>query len=93
MFGREFRFRLVSSVIQELRRYDQPSHSGFFCDDNFAASKPRAREWLEAVIAHGFRVQWSTQVVSRQAGQDGLMQAAARLGPRERRIDHPPARR
>jgi len=62
MFGRKFRYRSVTSILEELRRYDTPNHFVFFCDDNFTANKQRARELLEAMLAERFRFQWSTQV-------------------------------
>jgi radical SAM superfamily enzyme YgiQ (UPF0313 family) len=62
MFGRKFRYRSVESMIEELRRYDRPDHFVFFCDDNFTASKQRARTLVEAILRAGFRFQWSTQV-------------------------------
>jgi radical SAM superfamily enzyme YgiQ (UPF0313 family) len=80
MFGKKFRFRSVESVLQELRRYDTREHFVFFCDDNFTANKRRARELLEAMIAEGFRFQWSTQVRTDLARDPELARLMKRAG-------------
>ena len=52
----------------------------FFCDDNFTANKRRARELLEAMIAEGFRFQWSTQVRADLARDPELVRLMKRAG-------------
>jgi len=80
MFGRKFRYRSVASILEELRRYDTPNHFVFFCDDNFTANKPRARELIEAMIAGKFRFQWSTQVRTDLARDPELVRLMKRAG-------------
>ncbi|HWQ90591.1 MAG TPA: radical SAM protein [Clostridia bacterium] len=80
MFGRKFRYRSVESIIEELRPYDRPDHFVFFCDDNFTASKQRARTLLEAMLRAGFQFQWSTQVRTDVARDPELVQLMKRAG-------------
>ena len=80
MFGRKFRYRSVESILTELRRYDTRDHFVFFCDDNFTANKCRARELLKAMIAAGFRLQWSTQVRTDLARDLDLVRLMKRAG-------------
>jgi len=62
MFGKQFRYRSIESILKEVRRYDRSDYFIFFCDDNFTANPRRARELLKAMIAEGLHFQWSTQV-------------------------------
>jgi radical SAM superfamily enzyme YgiQ (UPF0313 family) len=80
MFGRKFRYRSIESIIEELRRYDESDHFVFFCDDNFTASKQRARALLEAMLRSGFRFQWSTQVRTDVARDPELVSLMKRAG-------------
>ncbi|NLH75054.1 MAG: B12-binding domain-containing radical SAM protein [Verrucomicrobia bacterium] len=76
MFGKKLRHRSTASVVEELEKYDTPKHVVFFCDDNFAANKAKARELVEAMLRRGFRFHWSTQVrtdVARDPELLGLM--------------------
>lgn len=80
MFGRKFRYRSVESIIEELRQYDRPNHFVFFCDDNFTASKERARTLLNAMLCAGFRFRWSTQVRTDLARDPELVKLMRRAG-------------
>ena len=80
MFGKKFRYRSVAAILQELRQYNTRHHFVFFCDDNFTANKRRARELLEAMIAEGFRFQWSTQVRTDLARDPDLVRLMKRAG-------------
>jgi radical SAM superfamily enzyme YgiQ (UPF0313 family) len=80
MFGKKFRYRSVASILAELRQYNTRQHFVFFCDDNFTANKRRARELLEAMIAEGFRFQWSTQVRTDLARDPELVRLMKRAG-------------
>jgi anaerobic magnesium-protoporphyrin IX monomethyl ester cyclase len=62
MFGKKYRFRSTENIIEELRRYNRRGCSVFFYDDNFTASRERAKELLRAMIRERFRFNWSTQV-------------------------------
>jgi radical SAM superfamily enzyme YgiQ (UPF0313 family) len=80
MFGKKFRYRSVAAILKELRQYNTRKHFVFFCDDNFTANKRRARELLEAMIAEGFRFQWSTQVRTDLARDPDLVRLMKRAG-------------
>lgn len=80
MFGRKLRYRSIASVIYELEKYDAPNHVVFFCDDNFAANKARARELVEAMLTRGFRFRWSTQVRADIARDPELLRLMKRAG-------------
>lgn len=80
MFGKQFRYRSVESVLQEVRRYNRRDHFVFFCDDNFTANKRRARELVEAMMREGFRFQWSTQVRADLARDPDLVRLMKRAG-------------
>ncbi|MCX8107911.1 MAG: B12-binding domain-containing radical SAM protein [Verrucomicrobiae bacterium] len=80
MFGRKMRYRSVSSVVEELRKYNTPDHVVFFCDDNFAANKARARQLVEAILEKGFRFRWSTQVRTDVARDPELLRMMKRSG-------------
>jgi len=66
MFGRQFRYRSVANIIEELKQYDPKKYIIFFYDDNFSANKKRTKHLLLEMIAHeadfGGKFQWSTQV-------------------------------
>jgi radical SAM superfamily enzyme YgiQ (UPF0313 family) len=80
MFGRQFRYRSVRSILEELRPYDGPDHFVFFCDDNFTANRKRARELLQAMIDADFHFQWSTQVRTDLARDPELVALMKRAG-------------
>ena len=80
MFGKKFRCRSVASVLEEIRRYDRRDHFVFFCDDNFAANRRRARELVEAMIREKFRFRWSTQVRTDLARDPELVRLMRRAG-------------
>lgn len=48
LFGHKYRFRSPENVIKELKGL--PSNNLFFCDDNFSASIPRAKDLLSKLI-------------------------------------------
>lgn len=73
MFGRRYRFRSTEHILEELRQYDHPKHTLFFYDDNFTAHPARAKALLRAMIAEGFKFQWSTQVRVDVARDEELM--------------------
>jgi len=80
MFGKKFRYRSISSILEELRQYNKRDHFVFFCDDNFTANKRRAREFVEAMLAARFRFQWSTQVRADLARDSELVRLMKRAG-------------
>jgi len=80
MFGKRFRFRSTANIIEELRRYDKPGSSVFFYDDNFTASRERAKELLRAMIRERFRFQWSTQVRADVARDPELVSLMKKAG-------------
>lgn len=60
MFGRNYRFRSVDSVIGELKKLN-PSWT-FFYDDNFAANRQHTKELLREIINQGIKTKWMAQV-------------------------------
>jgi radical SAM superfamily enzyme YgiQ (UPF0313 family) len=62
MFGKRYRHRSTQSVIDEMSRYDPRKHFIFFYDDNFTASRSKAKELLHAMIDRKLGFSWSTQV-------------------------------
>jgi len=60
MFGRKYRFRSTEKVLEDIR-----PHGGrtiFFYDDNFAASKGRAKTLLRRMIEEDITPEWTAQV-------------------------------
>jgi radical SAM superfamily enzyme YgiQ (UPF0313 family) len=82
MFGKRYRHRSTRSVIEELSRYDPRKHFIFFYDDNFAASTPKTKELLRAMIDGGAGFSWSTQVRSDVARDPELLDLMMRAGCR-----------
>ncbi|MGQ9561223.1 MAG: B12-binding domain-containing radical SAM protein [Candidatus Oleimicrobiaceae bacterium] len=80
MFGRKYRFRSTANVLAELRRYDRPENFVFFYDDNFAADPRHTRQLLEAMIAEGFKLRWSTQVRADVTKDEELVRLMRRAG-------------
>lgn len=80
VFGKRLRYRSTASVIEEVRKYNTPKHVVFFCDDNFGANKARALELVEAMLVHGFKFRWSTQVRTDIARDPGLLKLMKRAG-------------
>lgn len=60
MFGREYRFRSVENVIEELRCLN--AQKVFFYDDNFAANRNHTKELLERMLSTGLTPKWTAQV-------------------------------
>lgn len=63
MFGRQYRFKSVDTVMSELCQVEKYSKkSAFFVDDNFTANKRRTKELLRAMIPAKLPFTWSAQV-------------------------------
>ncbi len=71
MFGRRYRFRSTDKVIENLRPY--ANRTIFFYDDNFTASKRRAKELLRRMIDEGITPAWTAQVRVDVTNDDELM--------------------
>jgi radical SAM superfamily enzyme YgiQ (UPF0313 family) len=63
MFGRRYRFRDSSDVLNELEvlHARNPRASIFFYDDNFTARPKRTKELLQGMIDRGIKVNWTAQ--------------------------------
>jgi radical SAM superfamily enzyme YgiQ (UPF0313 family) len=63
MFGRRYRFREASDVLDELEELHarNPRASIFFYDDNFTARPKRTKELLQGLIDRGIKVKWTAQ--------------------------------
>lgn len=77
IFGRSYRFRSTSSVLEELRSRDAAQF--FFCDDNFAAHPRRTRALLELMDKYRIK-NWVCQVRCDIAKDDPLISLMAEAG-------------
>lgn len=79
MFGKRFRFRSPANVIEELKlRVRQGFRRFFFTDDNFGASRERAKEIAEGIIREKLPIIWSTQARHDIAHDDELLKLMKR---------------
>lgn len=78
MFGRRYRFRSTDKVIEEIKARD-PKWI-FFYDDNFTASKERARELLQKMIDNNIKCSWSAQVRTDVTNDPELLELMKRSG-------------
>lgn len=78
MFGRNYRFRSVENVMEELR-WRGPEWV-FFYDDNFAANPAHTKELLSQMIAKRIRPKWSAQVRIDVAKDAELLRLMKRSG-------------
>jgi radical SAM superfamily enzyme YgiQ (UPF0313 family) len=69
MFGTRYRFHSVERVLSDLEQYGPNTKHVFFCDDNFAANRRRAKEICQGIIDRGLNIEWSAQVRA-DAAQD-----------------------
>ncbi|MBI5144656.1 MAG: B12-binding domain-containing radical SAM protein [Candidatus Omnitrophica bacterium] len=77
IFGRKYRFRSESDVMQEM--LSRKRQRFFFCDDNFTADPERAARLLNLMINNRIK-QWSCQVRCDVAKDDSLLDLMARAG-------------
>jgi radical SAM superfamily enzyme YgiQ (UPF0313 family) len=63
MFGRRYRFRDATDVLNELEVLHgrNPRASIFFYDDNFTARPKRTKELLQGIIDRGMKINWTAQ--------------------------------
>ena len=81
MFGRSYRFKSVEATLKELRYVASVSKATkFIVDDNFAASKKRAKGILRGMIAEGIKMRWSAQVRTDVARDPELLRLMADSG-------------
>ena len=78
MFGRNYRFRSVGNVIQELQTL-KPKWT-FFYDDNFAADRKHTKELLQEMIRQGIKTKWTAQVRIDIAKDPELMELMQKSG-------------
>ena len=62
MFGRKYRFKSISRVLNEIKILASQKSHVFFVDDNFAANKKRTKELLQAMLDNDIKIEWSAQV-------------------------------
>lgn len=77
MFGRNFRYKSVSRVLEEVERYNNKSYEIFFYDDNIAANKKWLKELLNEFISRKMKFSWSAQVRIDIAGDEELLELMA----------------
>lgn len=80
MFGRRIRLYSIDRVMEEIRRVAHKTKHIFFCDDNFAMDKGRAKELMRRIIAEGLKIEWSTQVRADAAKDEELLDLMKRSG-------------
>jgi len=80
MFGRQYRFKSIERVIEELKAAS--SHRGhvFFIDDNFTANKKRTKTLLRAIIDNKIKFEWSAQVRTDIAKDTELLDLMKKAG-------------
>ncbi len=79
MFGRQYRYRSVELVLEELSRYQ--GRSIFFCDDNFAAHPRHTKEMLRGMLERKIKLRgWGAQFRVESARDDELMTLMRRTG-------------
>jgi len=62
MFGRNYRYKSIERVIEEIRMLASEKAHIFFIDDNFTANKRRTKELLQAILDNNLKIEWSAQV-------------------------------
>jgi len=63
MFGRKYRFRSPTKVVEDLRAIEEVNRRHvFFYDDHFTAHRGRIRELMERLVKERFRLNFSAQV-------------------------------
>jgi len=82
MFGKEYRFRSLNSIMSELEELNKqnPGAKFFFYDDNFAASLPRAKSLLREILHRNIKFNWQTQIRAKDAKDRELMKMMAESG-------------
>jgi len=77
MYGKKFRSRPVSDIVEEIKRY--PSRIFFFVDDNIFLGKEHAYELFEALIP--LKIKWGSQgSLELICHDEKLLKLAARSG-------------
>ncbi len=79
MFGRQYRYRSVDLVLDELSRYH--GKSIFFCDDNFAAHPRHTKEMLQGMLDRKIKLRgWGAQFRVESSRDDELLELMRRTG-------------
>ncbi len=80
MFGREYRFKSIDRILEELRAASIQKNHVFFIDDNFAANKKRTKTLLQAIIDNNLKIEWSAQVRTDVAKDTELLDLMNKAG-------------
>jgi radical SAM superfamily enzyme YgiQ (UPF0313 family) len=81
LFGRQYRFKSVETVLKELKYATSMTRATkFFVDDNFAANIERAKAILRGMIERGIKTSWSAQVRTEVAKDPELLRLMADSG-------------
>jgi radical SAM superfamily enzyme YgiQ (UPF0313 family) len=80
MFGRQYRFKSIDRVMDEIRQAASKNTHIFFIDDNFAANKERTKTLLRRIIDEGIPLEWSAQVRTDVARDDELLSLMSHAG-------------
>ena len=80
MFGRQYRFKSIDRVLEEIRAAAPYKGHVFFIDDNFAANKKRTKTLLKAMIDNKIKIEWSAQVRTDIAKDPELLDLMEKAG-------------
>ena len=79
IFGSKYYFRSPENVVDEIElRLSQGFRKIFFCDDNFAANKSRAKSILEEILRRGLRFRWVAECRPDVAKDEELLDLMAK---------------
>ena len=73
MFGRKMRWRSADNIVTEIEQYKDKNNYFFFYDDNFTASRTKAKDILKLSQSRGLDFKWSAQVRVDLAKDDELL--------------------
>ncbi len=80
MFGRQYRFKSIDRILDEIRAAAPQKRHVFFIDDNFAANKKRTKTLLRALIDNNIKIEWSAQVRTDVANDPELLELMEKSG-------------
>lgn len=80
MFGREYRYKTIDRIMEEIKAAAPKKQHIFFIDDNFAANKKRTRELMRAIIRNNIEIEWSAQVRTDIAKDPELIELMKKAG-------------
>jgi len=80
MFGRQYRFKTIDRILEEIKAAAPQRGHVFFIDDNFAANRKRTKTLLRALIDNRTKFEWSAQVRTDVAKDPELLDLMKKAG-------------